>query len=220
MTEARESILQRLRSAGSVLGHLPEASDDYLHMVPRQDTTPAGLLERFVRQAQAIDCQVHQVDSELDAIEVMLSLIGDDRRILSWAFEHIPLEGFREQLAAQKIQVEAAPDPSVRIGITGVDAALAATGSLVLQSGRGKPRLPSLLPPVHLAAVRSNQIVPDLETWVSGQRLAGLAGFRQTSSVMVVSGPSRTADIAMEPILGMHGPGEVHVVVVGGSTSE
>ena len=174
----------------------------------------------FVRQAEALDCQVHQVESDKDAIEVVLSIVGVDQLVLSWAFEHIPLQGLQENLSARRVQVGDARDPSVRVGITGADAALAATGSLVLQSGRGKPRLPSLLPPVHLAVVRSTQIVPDFESWVADQRRAGIPAFRKNASVMVVSGPSRTADIAMEPILGMHGPGEVHIMVVDGSTSE
>jgi L-lactate dehydrogenase complex protein LldG len=102
----------------------------------------------------------------------------------------------------------------MRVGITGVDAALAATGSLVLAAGVGKHRVTSLLPPLHIAVVRASQIMPDLESWVAMQRAQGLDAFRRMSSVIVISGPSRTADIAMQLIMGMHGPAELHIILI------
>jgi L-lactate dehydrogenase complex protein LldG len=107
-----------------------------------------------------------------------------------------------------------ANDPHVEVGITGVDAALAATGSLVLMSGPDQPRAVSLLPTTHLAIVREEQILPHFEAWVTAQRAAGFDAFRQTSNVIVISGPSRTADIGMELILGAHGPMAVQIVLI------
>lgn len=219
MSHSRETILQSLREANPLPEPIPGASEEYLHMVPLIESSSEGLLDLFVKQAQALDSRVHHVKTELDAIDSVLSILADDRLILGWDFEHIPIEGLKQSLIAWGIKVGNERDPSVRVGITGVDAALAATGSLVLESSAGKPRLASLLPPVHVAIVRSAQIVPDLETWVGEQRKAGIAAFRQLSSLMVISGPSRTADIAMEPILGMHGPEKVHIVLIGGSAT-
>jgi L-lactate utilization protein LutC len=58
--------------------------------------------------------------------------------------------------------------------------------------------------------------LPDLEHWVSWERANGLPAFHQASNMAIISGPSRTSDIAMESILWMHGPGELHVVILFG----
>ncbi|MBK9123782.1 MAG: lactate utilization protein [Chloroflexi bacterium] len=106
-------------------------------------------------------------------------------------------------------------DPSARVGLTGVEAALAGTGSLVVSSGPGKPRFASLLPPVHIAVVRADQILPDVEAWFEQVSASGLTHFRESANVVFITGGSRTADIAQELILGAHGPVEVHVVLIG-----
>lgn len=103
-------------------------------------------------------------------------------------------------------------DPSVRVGLSGAPAALAATGSLVLASDTGQYRNASLLPPVHIVIVTTSQIIPDFESWIAEQRANQLDHFRRSSNIVLISGPSKTADIAMELILGMHGPVELHVV--------
>jgi L-lactate dehydrogenase complex protein LldG len=94
-------------------------------------------------------------------------------------------------------------------GITGVQAAIAATGSLVLESGPGRPRAASLLPPRHIALVGRSQILRSVEAWVgSGPAL------EKAANTTFITGPSRSADIEMIVTLGVHGPGEVYVVLV------
>ncbi len=215
MSSSREQILSRLRGARPELGHI-EAFEKHIAVVPLADSSSTGLFNCFVEQAESLDSVVYLPTSEDEAVQVILELIGEDRRILSWAFEHIPLPGFANALAKQGVQVAAGRDASVRVGITGADAALAATGSLVLLSGAGKPRLASLLPPVYVAVLHQDQILADLETWVTQLRQGGIDSFREIASAMIISGPSRTADIAMQLILGMHGPGEMHIVILRG----
>ena len=103
----------------------------------------------------------------------------------------------------------------VRVGITGVTAALAATGSLVLESGAGRHRSTSLLPDVHIALMRAEQILPDLECWQQAQQQFGYPAFTKSSNTTVVTGPSKTADIGHELVKGAHGPREVHIVILG-----
>ncbi len=144
----------------------------------------------------------------------LLALLGEDRRLLSWDLAHIPLPGLQAALDHAGIEIAAPEDASVRVGLTGADAALAATGSVILSSGPGKPRTVSLLPDVHIVVITAGQIVPNLETWAADRRAQGLDDFRQTSSVMIISGPSRTADIAMQLVLGAHGPAALHILIL------
>jgi len=95
-------------------------------------------------------------------------------------------------------------------GITSADYALADTGTLVLLSSREQARLISLLPPVHLAIVPQGKILTGLDELLAAlPQPAGLS-----SSMVLITGPSRTADIEQTLVRGVHGPGEIHVIVV------
>ncbi len=99
------------------------------------------------------------------------------------------------------------------IGVTGVSHAIAETGSVSIAAGRGVSRLISLLPPVHIAVVRPEQIVPSLDELFSIRR----SEFLERGSLdyaNIISGPSRSADIEQTLVKGMHGPREVHMVIV------
>jgi L-lactate dehydrogenase complex protein LldG len=99
---------------------------------------------------------------------------------------------------------------AAHFGITGADYALADTGTLVLLSSSQEARLISLLPPVHVAVVPREKILTGLD-----ELLALLPQpAAQTSSMVLITGPSRTADIEQILVRGVHGPGEIHVVVV------
>jgi L-lactate dehydrogenase complex protein LldG len=96
------------------------------------------------------------------------------------------------------------------IGITSADYALAATGTLVMLSSHNEARLISLLPPAHIAIVPRSRILANLDELLS--ILPRPAD--QTSSMVLITGPSRTADIEQILVRGVHGPGEIYVVVV------
>ena len=97
------------------------------------------------------------------------------------------------------------------IGITSADYALSDTGSLVMIASPDDARLISLLPPVHIAIVPADRILTGLdELYTLVPRPAD-----QTSSMVFITGPSRTADIEQILVRGVHGPGQITVVVVG-----
>ena len=95
------------------------------------------------------------------------------------------------------------------IGITSADYVLADTGTLVMLSSPEEARLISLLPPVHLAIFPSRRILTGLDELLTV--LPNPA--QQTSSMVLITGPSRTADIEQILVRGVHGPGEVHAVI-------
>ena len=85
---------------------------------------------------------------------------------------------------------------------------LAETGSVVLAASPEEPRARSLLPDVHVTLLRAERILPGLD------ELFAAVGTDLPSSLAIVSGPSRSADIEQRLTIGVHGPGEVHVVLV------
>ena len=97
------------------------------------------------------------------------------------------------------------------VGITSADYALADTGTLVMLASPAEARLISLLPPMHIAVVPKERLLSGLDELFT--MLPDPAA--QTSSMVLITGPSRTADIEQILVRGVHGPGEIHVVVVG-----
>lgn len=96
------------------------------------------------------------------------------------------------------------------IGITSADYALAATGSFVMLASANEARLVSLLPPCHIAIFPRSRILANLDELLSVlPRPAD-----QTSSMVLITGPSRTADIEQILVRGVHGPGEIYAVIV------
>jgi L-lactate dehydrogenase complex protein LldG len=94
-------------------------------------------------------------------------------------------------------------------GITGVRLAVAETGSIVVTSGPQTRRLASLAVPEHIAIVRAEQIVPDLLDW------AATLGPAMPANEVLITGPSKTADIEMNLVMGVHGPRNVHIILIG-----
>jgi len=212
---SREAILGKLRERGEVPFPAAVPVEAHRHVVPLADTSGAGLYGRFLQEASQAACIIHEAASGEAAIDAILQIVGEDTTISAWNPEYIPLPGLADALAQANIAL-VGQDASVRVGLTGVHAALAATGSVVVVSGNGRPRAASLLPPIHIAVVSATQIVPDLESWWTAQKEAGLDQLRQHSNVVVITGPSRTADIAMQLVMGMHGPRELHLVLLTG----
>ena len=95
------------------------------------------------------------------------------------------------------------------VGVSRAAFGLADTGSVVLAAGPEEPRARSLLPPVHVTILEAERILPGLAD------LFRELGAELPSSLAIVTGPSRTADIEQKLVIGVHGPGEVHIVIVG-----
>jgi L-lactate dehydrogenase complex protein LldG len=85
---------------------------------------------------------------------------------------------------------------------------LADTGSVVLASSPEEPRARSLLPDVHVTLLEEDRVLPGLE------ELFAAVGGSLPSALAIVTGPSRSADIEQMLAVGVHGPGEVHVVLL------
>ncbi len=210
---SRNTILKKLRATQTPFTDVAPI-EQRRNMVPLAETTPDALTQRFIAEAEKIGCRVYAAEDAAAAFERVFALLNGDKQISAWDDAFLPMPEFSETLKTAGIEITASDNGQVRLGITGIDAGLASTGSLIFSSGHGKYRTVSLLPTVYVAIMTTNQIVADFETWVALQKERGLDQFRQSSNTVIISGPSKTADIAQELILGAHGPKEVHIILL------
>lgn len=218
MPSARDDILGRLRQAIAQQPPFPDHPlAPYLpvtRLAPDED-----LKARFIAEVERVKGIVHVAPDEAAARHTLSDLLAgcNARRVTMWDEAHIPLPGVAALLAElgiTRVQGDNAQVATADVGITGADWAIAATGTLVLSSGPGKPRMASLLPPVHIAVLTEDRIVPRLEDYIAAQRAHRLGVFRRSSNVTLITGSSRTSDIEMHPVFGVHGPLELHVILI------
>ncbi len=102
------------------------------------------------------------------------------------------------------------------VGISGANMAIAETGTVVLVTNEGNADLTTTLPPVHIALFGIDKVVATLEDAVAVLRMLARSGTGQvmTSYVNWITGPSRSADIEQSLTIGVHGPREMHVVIL------
>ena len=98
------------------------------------------------------------------------------------------------------------------VGITGVEFGIAETGSIVLSADQEHSLLTSLVSGIHIALIWPDQIVADLMDWTGS--FANKANRELTAGITVISGPSKTADIEVELVIGVHGPGQLHLIIM------
>ena len=102
------------------------------------------------------------------------------------------------------------------MGITGADYAIAETGSVIVLPRKGLSRLVSLVPPIHVALVRPDDLIESLDDLMLFRRLKyHRNGGDMGSYLNFITGPSRTADIEQTIVVGVHGPKEVHLILLG-----
>jgi L-lactate dehydrogenase complex protein LldF len=171
-----------------------------------QGVVPDGLISRFASELEAAGGMAQRVRiGSLPAEIVAFLRKRAAETIVAWD----NLEpATRDAIEAGGIRVLRGPDPTVRVGLTGCACAIAETGTLVLPAGDSQPLTTSLLPEVHVAIVHASQIVKTLE---EGLRIPNV---RRSSATVLVTGPSRTADIEMTLTIGVHGPKELIVYIL------
>jgi len=220
--DSREEILHRIRK-GLGKGEGGEGKDPY---PPEPGSSSAGaepygdgLARVFEESLSGIDTSVYRAGRD-GVLEFVTGFIKE-RGVKSfsiWETEYLESLGIAESLEGGGLDIAPAEDKAgiagTGIGITEADYAIADTGSLVLLSAPGKPRGVSLIPPVHLAIVRKENILSDM--WELFGVLNGIYESHDAipACTTFITGPSRTADIELNLTLGVHGPKELHVLIV------
>jgi L-lactate utilization protein LutC len=209
----REGILHRVRTAlGRGAGqNIPEPPGVRIR-VPEVDRETR--VDSMLRCVEALAGKAHRAATLEDARVVVAGALAGRNAVASNApllaecgITGLPgvQSGFshHDELRAACV--------SAGVGITSADYALADTGTLVLLASPDEARMISLLPPAHIAIVPVTHILTGLDELFSV--LAHPA--ESTSSMVLITGPSRTADIEQILVRGVHGPGEIMVIVVG-----
>jgi L-lactate dehydrogenase complex protein LldG len=212
---ARRRILEQIRKSqgrgAQASGIERNSVDGYIASHPRgpRPGTTADPVSRFRSMAEASQSTTETAFRESDlpgAIAKYLESLNLPRSGCVWpALAHMDWAS-----AGLEFSPRGANDQDA-VGVTGAFAALAETGTLMLVSGPQTPATVSLLPETHIAIVPSSRIVSCMEdAWDLSRRELG----RLPRAVNFISGPSRTADIEQQMVLGAHGPYRVHIIVL------
>jgi L-lactate dehydrogenase complex protein LldG len=209
MSAAREQILAGVRSAlgraaGTPIRPVPQAD----RVAPRVPADPDAEATQLLAEIDKIGGVTRRLDGPAALLAALAELVEREgvRRATLWETEELRALGVAAALADLGVTVvppDAGHDAlaSCDLGVTGADGALPETGTLLLRSSPERPRLVSLLPRVHLALLGPNALRADLRQAFAA---AGEGYF------VLISGPSRTADIELTLTIGVHGPAALY----------
>lgn len=207
----RQSLLHKIRLA---LNRSPGPAPEPPPVLLEPLALPlADKLDLFVGALARLACSTFIAESAAQARDYVAAQVGGRTAVASnaellQALGIAALPGVRSQIY-ESAELRSA-SASAEFGITSADFGLADTGTLVMLSSPAEARLISLLPPKHLAVLSRSRLLSGLDELLTV--LPKPAG--QTSSMVLITGPSRTGDIEQILIRGVHGPGELHVVVI------
>ena len=235
MTTSRDRMLARIRAGLAHTRPFLEAESAGAPHTPPPFVHPAetdDLAQQFAAELAKLQAHPHLCADEESALDVIQRILEQHgaREVIAWDLEQVGLPGLRELLAARGTAVhdaalgDGAAQRAARLQalepapvcISGVEALIAESATIVLRAGPGRPRLASLLAPAYVAVARREQIARGLgEALGRIRERHGAAVFADASALTFVTGPSRTADIELTLTLGVHGPRDVYVVVIG-----
>ena len=215
-----EAIRHRTRAGEYKPTHSPDVAwtreDGLRESAPIEDP-PA----RFIEELETLGGHGKRVETLEEAREYVLSLAQERgaKLLIRWAVEELETLGVDDPLEEAGVEVAVWRDlddfrevaARADIGLSTAEWAIADTASLVLTSGSGKGRTVTLLPPTYVAVVSAEKVLRTVPEAI--EKYAGDEGL--PANVCFHTGPSRSGDIEMEIFVGMHGPGDVHVILVG-----
>ncbi|MGH2683295.1 MAG: LutC/YkgG family protein [Actinomycetota bacterium] len=212
----REPFLRRVRDGLSGV-HAPPLPEE-LPVTPASDDG-RPLPQRFSEELRAVGGVVEVVSradmaeavaAAAEGVQAATAVVGPD----VGPFAERVTQGLRR--AGVEILEPAGPDgwrqacAEADLGVTGALLGVASSGSILTAAGPGSSRLASLLPPAHLVILPADRVVAGFE-----ELFAAVDGHLEgASAAVLITGPSRTADIEMVLVRGVHGPRHVHVLLV------
>ena len=218
--EFLESIRHRTRTGKYKPTHAPDIAWTPKGE-PREREPIQDLPALFLEELEALEGSGERVGSVEEVRDYVLSLAQEKgaKRLLRWDDEELERLDVDRPLTEAEVEVAVWRDLNdfrevsveADIGLTTAEWAVAETGSLILAGGPGRGRTVALLPPTHVAVIPVERVLSTvseaIEKYAEAERLP--------ANVCFHTGPSRSGDIEMSLTIGMHGPGDVRVVLVG-----
>ncbi len=221
MSSARSAFLDRVRQAvrqgnraGSVGPIEPRGGVGYQGAGPN----PAAHFAEALVAAGGV-CHLVPDDASASACIMELVLAASATRLLLGRHPLLDRLHLQKLLGEAGCKVHDALESrdtlfAADLGISGVDYLVAETGTVVLAAEPNEPRSLSLLPPVHIAVAEQSQLLPDLFDLFEPAVWESRGGL--PSGLSLITGPSKTGDIELRLVTGVHGPREIHVVLIDG----
>jgi L-lactate dehydrogenase complex protein LldG len=204
---ARDQILRSIREnlARSARDAVTHAPSDHAPPKPRVPSPePLDVVKRFTSQLEAVGALWTLVRGEVEAARALRRLLSDAgaRRV---AGSDAPLVA---RLLPERL-TDLSRDElfTCDAGVTTAQWGIAETGTLVLESARERSRFASLVPPMHVALLSTSRICASLADALARVDVASHA-------VTLITGPSRTSDIELTLVVGVHGPQVVHILLL------
>ncbi len=212
---ARETILSNLRAASPAREYT--ASD--FTVLEEKKYSKRDMIAKYKTVTRAVNTEVHELERG--------DWVGDVEKLLSEkGIRHLmygpncdlgkKLEASWQTTGAKLMPYNTAMEDckdflfEMDAAITSTLGAVAETGSLILWPTREEPRLLSLTPPVHVAIVSADQFYSTFYEAIETNQWAA----NMPTNALLISGPSKTADIEQELCYGVHGPKELIVFIV------
>jgi len=220
-SDAREEILRRIRDGLREVPIGPElpwemGPDALTPGAPGGLDEPAARLARFREMLERVGGHFHYARGGADATEIVRGIVlktGAERVAFSDAREvRLRLEDLSDELVLIPHDANRTRLLRAELGLSTAQWGVAETGTIVLESAAEHHRLASLVPPVHVALVEEASIVPTLNDVL--RELRTLDQETMSRTITMITGPSRTADIELTLVVGVHGPRELHVIVL------
>lgn len=219
----RDAFLARVRAATSTAQLPPHPAEDPGLLVP--DLPEVDLVELFAAQVLATEGVLHRVSTN-DEVRRRVAEIAESqesRSFMIWDDDEMGVPGIGPVLAAAGLEeMSGGVDGSDRLahqmgyvgldlGITSAEAGFAESGTVVVRSGPGRPRMASLIPLVHVVLLPVDRLHRSLAHWARDHA----SGIQEAANVVFITGPSKTGDIEQHINVGVHGPRYVHVLLIG-----
>lgn len=166
-----------------------------------------NMIDQFQAAAEAAGAIVKRFSTLDEAVIYLGEITGP-----TLAISELPA-GIRQALSHLDF---ASPETysTIKAGVSFALAGVADTGSLLLELSDHNERSATALPPIHLVFLRASSIVADVSSLST--TIEALLGSRAHSYLSLITGPSRTADIERVLTIGVHGPKELHILILAG----
>ena len=219
-SEARQEVLLSIREHLAASARFDARSAQSATAQPRaksdlvKDDRNGTVLELFRQAVEAVSGHCSIVPTIDEAARVAQQILDERKARCVAVSDSTLVKGILGRLKTEAAFLDA-PNQSelfdCDLGITTAQWAIAETGTLVLESECERHRLASLVPPIHVAILESGRI---RRTMSEILELIKNSDVGLSRTVTFITGPSRTSDIELTLAIGVHGPGELHVIVI------